>query len=171
MKDDKKDGVEVFHRVNRLKLKAGGSPDSQSGKLDPQMIAAANKVVADASSSYNKELERVMDKLNKAWLAIKNSGSASSAEIENLYHLSNQVKDLASTFNFKIMSDFAASLRKFVHVYDETNPNHKVIIQAHMDVMWVVYREDVKDGGGKMAQELKKTLSKAIEKHAKDAAE
>ena len=162
--DDKK--VEVFHRVNRLKNKAGGT-DGVRGKFDPEMIEQANQVVADAAENYPEELERVMKELTGLWSEIKNAKMKDEEKTEQLYHLANQVKDLAALFNFKLMADFASSLRKFADVFDVTNKAHVTIIQAHMDVMWVVYRENVKDGGGVIAQELKKTLAKAIAEHSK----
>jgi hypothetical protein len=84
--------------------------------------------------------------------------------MEKIYHTANHLKDLASTFSYELMQHFALSLRDFTESIDVNKKEHHIIVQAHRDVMWVVYHENIKDHGGPKAEELKQIVAKAIEK-------
>ncbi len=159
--------VEVFHRVNRLKLKAGApSPDAAPGFLDPKAIERADLAIKDEGAVYVEELKDVLGKLEGAWeAALAVSNGRAYTEIEEVYHYANHVKDLAATFGYGLMKHFGASLRAFAADIDIKNEAHHVIVRAHLDVMWVVYHENIKDHGGPKAEELKEIVAQAIERY------
>lgn len=161
--------VEVFHRVNKLKLKAGAaSVHDGPGHLDPKAIKKAQTVIEKRQALYMSEVEKELLTLTGAWEASKKAGTKEGAvkPLDKLYHCANHVKDLAATFDYQLMQHFAQSLREFAKKIDITNKAHHIIVHAHTDVMWVVLRENIKDHGGPKAEELKKIVAMAIEKYS-----
>lgn len=165
-KDTDDGDVEVYHRVNKLKLKAGAGLHDGDGFIDIHSIKRAQTVIERKESLYGNEVEDVLKRLRSAWDKMKSDDEAVVVDgIEELYHYANHVKDLATTFNYELMGYFGASLREFSEKIDVKNEKHLIIVQAHIDVMWVVYKEHIKDGGGEKATELKKIIAAAIKKY------
>lgn len=158
--------VEVFHRVNRLKMKAGAAPGDAPIKLDPNAIERAETVIETKAKLYPDEIKTVLDNLQTAWQTIqKTEGEQQEKAIEDLYHTANQAKDLAATFGYSLMQHFGLSLREFTEKIQPDQSEHKIIVQAHINVMNVTLKENIKDDGGKKAAELKAIVQQAIEKY------
>ncbi len=161
--------VEMFKRVNRLKLKAGGGLNDGPGKIDSSSIDRANSVVQNMASLYPREIKNVLSALDKQWNEIKDlpEGHEKRPKLaEKISNTANQIKDLAGTFGYTLMEYFGESLRDYILDTDLTKKQHFVIVQAHIDVMGVAFREGLKDDdGGPIAEELKKMVNAAIEKY------
>lgn len=167
--EDVVSGVEVYHRVNRLKIKAGAaSVEDGPGFIDPRAINRAQTIIEKRQALYMSEVEKVLVKLVTVWDDLKKTGAGekSGTLIKKLSLCANNIKDLASTFDYELMQHFGFSLRSFTEKIDMKNKAHHIIVQAHIDVMWVVYKENIKDEGGPKAAELKKIVAVAIEKYS-----
>lgn len=158
--------VEIFHRVNRLKLKTGAGLHDGPGFIDTHAIKRAQGVIEKKETLYTKIVEESLERLDEAWKNFKDAEGDESRKqaMEKIYHTANHLKDLASTFSYELMQHFALSLRDFTESIDVDKKEHHIIVQAHRDVMWVVYHENIKDHGGPKAEELKQIVAKAIEK-------
>jgi hypothetical protein len=163
-----KDNVEVYKRINRLKIKAGGDLGGEaSGQIDPESIAKANTVIEKAAEMYPMQIKNVLKLLNKSWAEIKEKGPEDRRQsAEKISNLANNVKDLAAQFGFDIMAYFGGSLRDYIMKSELTKPEHLIIVQAHVDVMDIAYNEGLRDEESAMAEELKKVLAQAIEKYS-----
>ncbi|MAQ70951.1 MAG: hypothetical protein CL565_02035 [Alphaproteobacteria bacterium] len=161
--------IELYNRVNRLKLKAGLSHTDPNAKLriDPSTIDKADSIIEKKAEAYPVEVKRVLKVLDNNW-AKAQSGDRQSVPMlmEKIYHNANQIKDLASTFNYPLMQHFGISLREFVEKIDINKGAHRTIVEAHIDVMWVVLNENVHDEGDERAQKLKSLVQKAINKYS-----
>jgi len=157
--------VEIYHRINRLKIKAGGDPGGGPGYLDPDAINRAETVVIKSVELYEDEIKAVLENLSDSWKKLKNNND-DSEELDIFYNFANQVKDLAATFGYPLMQHFGLSLREFTEVIDLSRTQHHIIIQAHIDAMWAVYSGGIKDHGDKNAEDLKESVSRAIEKYS-----
>lgn len=166
--DPKNEAVEIYHRINRLKLKTGAGLHDGPGFIDPHAIVRADTVIQKKQSLYPKMVEESLNRLEEAWVQFKAAeGNKQRRDaIERIYHSSNHIKDLASTFSYELMQHFALSLREFAERIDPDRKEHQVIVQAHLDVMRIVYQENIKDHGGAKAEELKLIVAKAIEKYS-----
>ncbi len=164
--ENEKDQIEVYNRVNKLKLKAGAGLHDGAGYIDPHTIDRAQTVIDKKETLYRNEVEEVLKNLGAAWGKMKSGDEAIMTDgAEELYHYANHVKDLATTYNYSLMGHFGRSLRQFAEKIDVKNEAHLVIVQAHLDVMTIVYREHIKDEGGEKAQELKNIVAQAIEQY------
>lgn len=166
--DKKEEAVEIYHRVNRLKLKTGAGLHDGPGFIDPHAVVRADTIIQKKQSLYPKMVEESLMRLEESWKEFKaaSGDEARRESIERIYHTSNHIKDLASTFQYELMQHFALSLREFAERIDLSRKEHLVIVQAHLDVMRVVYQENIKDHGGVKAEELKLIVAKAIEKYS-----
>lgn len=166
-KSSKDQNVEIFHRVNRLKIKAGSSKDGPPVKFSKERLKEPHKFKEDLAENYDDELGTVMDDLEAAWEGLLSGKSETIHESrEKLYHKANHVKDLASTFHYPLMQHFGLSLREFIEKIDPENKDHHTIVRAHLDVMWIVKKEDIHDEGGEKAKELKQMVEIAIREHS-----
>ena len=161
--------IEIFKRVNRLKLKAGGGLNDGPGKIDSGAIEKANTVVQTMASLYPREIKNVLAALDKQWVKIKDlpeDHPERTKTAEKISNIANQIKDLAGTFGYTLMEYFGESLRDYILETDLSKKQHFTIVQAHIDVMGVAFRENLKDDdGGALGEELKKMVNAAIAKY------
>lgn len=164
---DEKPKVEVYNRINRLKIKAGGSAKGGPGKLDPNAIDRANAVIQKMSDLYPTEIKKSLDELTKLWEQTKIiSFDARRDNAKKISNIANQIKDLASTFGFDLMEYFGESLRDYILDVDLSQKEQIIIVQAHVDVMQVAYSQNLKSQQHPLAEELKKTVAAAIAKYS-----
>ena len=159
--------IEIFNRVNRLKEKAGGSTGEGAGKFSASSIEKADMVIEDMASLYPKEIENMLGMLGTEWSLLRGGTQEDekASRIERMSHMSNQIKDLAGTFGYSLMEYFGESLREYILETDLSREEHYTIVQAHIDVMEVAFKQNLKSDGGALGLELKETVKKAIEKY------
>ncbi|MAQ71390.1 MAG: hypothetical protein CL565_04265 [Alphaproteobacteria bacterium] len=164
-----KSDVKIIHRKNKLKAKAGGE-GGKSGYIDPNAVARGQASIEKQEENYADEVEIILTKIDSAWDDLKSELDDPKKEKQNLstlHNYANNIKDIAKTFNYELMSYFGESLRDFCEKLNARNPVHQVIVKAHIDVMWAAFKTNIKGEGSKEAEELKVILNKAIEKHSK----
>ena len=159
-----KSGVKMFHRVNKLKMKAGGDSEAGAGFIDKASIRRAQAAIDDKNDSYGDEIQTMLTDMEGIWKAVLADNDEDMCTA--LYHKANHIKDLAETYNYELMHYFGKSLREFIEKLDVNKKPHQIIVRAHIDVMWVVYDEKIKENDDEKAQELKEIVIKAIEKHS-----
>lgn len=161
---DKK--AEVYRRVNKLKLKAGAGLHDGPGQIDPYAVERAQTVVQKKEHLYRNEVEENLKRMNEAWKKLQSEDDAVKEDgREELYHYANHIKDIASVYKYELMQHFGQSLREFCEKIDTSKVEHSAIVQAHIDVMNVAYKQNIKDQGGEVADELKTMVEKAIDKY------
>lgn len=167
LSDDKR--VTIFHRLNMLKMKAGAQLDDERyGFINSMGVKKAQASIDKEEENYSKEIEAIIVKLETAWEDLKNTDDPKKQKklLHELYNYANNVKDIATTFNYSLMGYFGKSLRDFCEKIDLADTAHHTIVQAHIDVMWVTLKTNLKGDGGEQAQELKEIVEKAIEQHS-----
>jgi hypothetical protein len=163
--------VKILHRINRLKRKAAAGTDgdeTQAGFIDPAAVTKAQAAIDGQAGHYPEEVCRILDKLENSWNELKAEKDSRKAQtfLSWLYNYANNIKDMAETYHYGLMAHFGKSLRDFCEYIDIAKPAHHVIAQAHIDVMRIVYNENIRDLGNPKAEELKMIVAKAIEKYS-----
>jgi hypothetical protein len=159
--------VQIFHRRNKLKLKAGTESEAP-GFIDPAAIQRAQATIDEKEKHSRDEMGESLARLNAAWqeaLKKSNAGEARQ-EIDRLYNYANNIKDLAETYDYYLMTHFSESLRDFCEKIDIRNEAHHTIVQAHIDVMQISWHDNIKDEDGLKAAELKDIVARAIDKYS-----
>lgn len=159
--------IEVYHRLNKLKLKTGfGLDEDKVGFIEPSAIARAQKRIEQKEQEYPATIKEVLDNLTATWEELKTSGPDKRDElIDKIYNYSNNIKDLTATYQHDLMQHFSLSLRNFCERINAEKEAHQIIVQAHLDVMWITYNEKLKGEAGPKAEELKKIVAEAIKKY------
>jgi hypothetical protein len=169
MNSSSKDKISIIHRINRLKLKAGAElTDDRAGFIDPLALYRSQRVIDEGAEQYDEELEAVLVKLDSSWadlMAAKDEKSVKRIRSQ-MFNYANNVKDLAETYGYTLMVHFSVSLREFSERVDPQSLPHQVIVQAHLDVMWVTFHQSIKTDESALAQELKDVVAKAISAHS-----
>ena len=167
MSEENKPKVEIYNRINRLKIKAGGTAAGGPGKLDQNSIDRANAVIQKMSDLYPDEIKKSLEELNGLWEETKSMPeNARTANARRISNCANQIKDLASTFGFDLMEYFGESLRNYILDIDLSQKEQIIIVQAHVDVMQVAYSQNLKSQEHPLGEELKKTVATAIAKYS-----
>lgn len=161
--------VEIFHRINRIKKKvAKGIAFNTPGTINPEHIKNAQAIVDNGEENYKNEIHTALESLDACWKSFSDISEDSAIE-ENLVQInkySNHIMDLASVYGYELMAHFGKSLRDFSSKINPLDPVHQTIVQAHINVMWVAYNENIKEQDGKKAEELKLVLKQAIQKYS-----
>lgn len=164
---EEKPQVEVYNRINRLKIKAGGTATGGPGKIDQNSIDRANAVIHKMSEQYPDEIKKSLEDLNAVWSETKAMAfDKRGANARAISNIANQIKDLAGTFGFDLMEYFGESLRDYILNIDLSQKEQVIIVQAHVDVMQVAYSQNLKHQEHPLGEELKKTVAAAIAKYS-----
>jgi len=148
-------------------LQAGLPVRGPSGVIDPSTIKKAQTHIDEKEGEYTDEVKIVLEKLSDSWQSFKDAGADDAPEwIEKIYNYSNNIKDLTSMYQHDLMTHFGLSLREFCEKIDIEREEHHVIVQAHIDVMWVTYEQQLRSDSSEKAEELKKVVAIAIEKYS-----
>lgn len=164
--EDEHPSVEIFTRVNRLKMKAGGTIGGGAGRLDDRAVERADTVIRKMAAHYPDEIRRILESLNALWGETKAMSEDSRHDnARTLSNMANQIKDLAGVFGFDLMEYFGASLRDYILDIDLSRKEEIIIVQAHIDVMQLAYSQNLKSQDHPLGEELKRTVAAAIEKY------
>ena len=167
MSKNSSEQVEMYHRINKLRLKAGLPVRGPAGVITPKSVKKAQTIIDDKEEEYTDEVRDVLSKLSDSWKGFRDAGQESGSEwIEKIYNYSNNIKDLTSMYDHDLMTHFSLSLRDFCEKIDLDKKEHHVIVQAHIDVMWVTYEDQLRSDSSEKAEELKKVVAVAIEKYS-----
>lgn len=140
---------------------------SGPGKFDDDAIKRADAVIKKMSDFYPEEIGKRLGHLDRLWAETREMPPQSRAANARLIsNAANQIKDLAGTFDFDLMEYFGESLRDYILDIDLSRKEQATIVQAHVDVMQVAYRQNLKHQKHPLGEELKKTVAAAIEKYS-----
>lgn len=168
MKNPSKD-VEIFHRINKLKKKAGLSlTDGKKGVVDHAAVKRAQNAIDEKENEYPPTVKDLINQISQIWKSIKDMPNEEEQKqaLETVYHLANNVKDITETYNHNLMHHFSLSLRDFCEIVDLKKSEHNIIVEAHLNVMLITYEEKLKNDETAQAEELKNVVRQAIEKYS-----
>ena len=154
--------IEIFMPPNVLKAKMG------SGKLDLSAVKRAEQAIDSLKSEFTGWVVHDVSRLVEAGAAyVKQSNEETLAD---LYRAAHDLKGQAATFDFPLISRVASSLCMLT---DETVcglPLPLNLIDAHIDAIRGIVRDNLKDPSDQTATELAAELEQQVagflEKHA-----
>lgn len=161
--------IEIFQRINRLKAKVGGNPnDTREGALEKGVIKKADELIKDFCKDCDTIVFSVLEKLMGTWKKVAEMKRSSKRDdlAQEMFTLAHEVKDVAGMCGYKLMSEFAESLRDYITETSLDQDTQKIIVQAHIDAMNAALRNNIRDEGGPAAMELKALVKRAIEKYS-----
>ena len=154
--------IEIFMPPNVLKAKMG------NGKLDLSAVKRAEQAIDNLKSEFAGWVNHDVSRLVEAGQAyVKQSNEET---LSNLYRASHDLKGQATTFDFPLISRVAASLCLLTDDTSYGLPLPLNLIEAHIDAIKVIVRDNLKDPSDQTATELATELETQVagflKKHA-----
>ena len=154
--------IEIFMPPNVLKAKMG------NGKLDLSAVQRAEKALANLQGEFAGWMSQDVGRLVEAGVAY-----AKQSDVEKLcdiYRAAHDLKGHGTTFGFPLISRVAASLCLLTDDTSYGLPLPLSLIDAHIDAIKVIVRDNLKDPSDQTATELAAELEQQVagflEKHA-----
>lgn len=148
---------EVVSPPNRLMtvVSNGDGPDLQT------ILSRAAAALASIKDDYVEELrcdiaaiEQLLPQLTT------NAGQDSAAARAHIYRTSHEVRGLAGTFDYPLLSAIGSSLCLFLEQAGDRADLHINVIEAHVGAMKAVLAENVTGDGGTRGRVLRQSLSR-----------
>jgi hypothetical protein len=152
--------AQVIRPPNTLRMKVGGG----FGGIDAGAIAKAEQALAAMSSQFSQWLQDEIVKLDLAQTAIRESGyNATTAE--GLYFRAHDLKGLGSTYQYPLVTRLAGSLCKLLDDPAKRMAAPPVLLDAHIDAIKAVVRDEIKTDDHPVGKVLAETLEARVAEH------
>ena len=161
--------VILYKVANKLIKKIGfNHPNPEEGGIDPKSIEKAEKIIETLCENCRDNIKSNLDKLNQCWIEMRDMPDCEerTALSKEIFTFAHEIKDIASLCGYSLCAYFAESLRDYIEKTDPNFKSQRIIVQAHIDAMIVVHKQDLKEDGGPAADELKDMVKVAIQKYS-----
>lgn len=165
---DKGIKVEIFKLANHLKARMGARFERQKEAfLAPEAIVEADKLIADLCETSPQTMTALLQALTDLWaqMRVMPEGPERHALGQKVFMQAHEIKDIGAMCGYELVAHFAESLRDYVGRSELNISAQLVIIQAHIDAMQAVMRQNIKSDAGPKAEELKAMVKIAIGKY------
>jgi chemotaxis protein histidine kinase CheA len=132
--------IELFMPPNILKAKAGSSPRG----LDLKAIARAESAVQELSGEFRDWAAQDLERLAAARDSHADNSSAETRAA--LLRAAHDLKGQAASYGFPLVGRVAWSLSRLLDEMPEVLDLPAGLVDAHVDAMQVIFRENVADG-------------------------
>jgi chemotaxis protein histidine kinase CheA len=137
--------VQFIRAPNTLrKAKSGKGP----GKLDPQLLARAEKAVVEMEQEYARWAGEDINLMESIIENIKQSRGKDQGLIRDLYRHAFDMKGQGGSFGYQMVTQIAGSLTDFLESRSILKAIDMEACTAHVSAMRAVFAQDVRDDGG-----------------------
>ncbi len=147
------DQAQVIPAPNALRLKVGGGRFS----LDADAVARAEAALKSLSGQFSQWMQDELTKLDAARAAIRASGMTPQTA-ETLYMRAHDLKGLGATYEYPLVTRIAASLCKLIDNPDTRATAPLALVDAHIDAIKAVVRDEIKSEEHPVGQALSEEL-------------
>lgn len=133
-------------------------------KLDPQLLARAEKAVEKIQQNYTDWADEDIAAFDAALADLRKETGDHAAVIKELYRLSLDMKGQGGSFGYLMMSEVAASLHDFLARRTALSRLDIDVIDAHVSALHAIYGQQVRDDGGITGRALLAGLEKLVAK-------
>ncbi|WP_374515972.1 Hpt domain-containing protein [Brevundimonas sp.] len=152
--------AQVIRPPNTLRLKVGGG----FGGIDASAIAKAEEALKAMSAQFGQWLQDEIVKLDKAQADIRSQGyNAQTAEA--LYFRAHDLKGLGTTYQYPLVTRLAGSLCKMMDEPGKRMAAPLVLIDAHVDAIKAVVRDEIQTDDHPTGKALAETLEARVAEH------
>lgn len=148
----------LIERPNLLKEKVGGS-------LSPALYNKMEAAVEHMAIDFEAWMRETTDALHLLWQQLS-SKSLNPQTLEALMRTALEVKSLGETYGYPLATRVAHSLCRLVVKMQNgpENPVHKVFVEAHVQALKAIMRDNIKNAenpiGIALASELEANVAK-----------
>lgn len=152
--------AQVIRPPNTLRLKVGGG----FGGIDAGAIAKAEEALKAMSAQFGQWLQDEIEKLDKAQTDIRTRGYDEQTA-EALYFRAHDLKGLGTTYQYPLVTRLAASLCKMMDEPAKRMAAPLVLIDAHVDAIKAVVRDQIQTDDHPTGRVLAETLEARVADH------
>lgn len=148
---------QVIPVPNTLRLRVGG----RLGGIDPAAIAKAEAALKNLSGNFSTWMNDELAKLEAARARVRSEGM-NPETAENLYFRVHDLKGLGATYEFPLVSQFAASLCKLI---DEPATRCKApmfLVDAHIDAIKAAVTGNIKSADNPVGKAMLTELERRV---------
>lgn len=149
--------AQVIQVPNTLRAKVGG----RLGALDQEAIAKAEAALADLSSQFDSWLMDEIKKLEDVQATIKAEGMTAE-NAEALFYRAHDLKGLGTTYGYPLITRIAGSLCKMIDDEEKRATAPRVLVDAHLDAIRAIVRDQIKAEDHPMGKILAVTLEDRV---------
>ncbi|MFA4952404.1 MAG: Hpt domain-containing protein [Brevundimonas sp.] len=149
--------AQLFTPPNTLRMKVGGG----FGGIDAGAIAKAEEALKAMSAQFGQWLQDEITKLDAAQTAIRTQGLTQETA-EGLYFRAHDLKGLGSTYQYPIVTRMAGSLCKLLDDPAKRTEAPIVLLDAHIDAIKAVVRDEIQTDEHPVGRELAETLETRV---------
>jgi hypothetical protein len=149
--------AQIFTPPNTLRMKVG----SGFGGIDAGAIAKAEEALKAMSAQFGQWLQDEITKLDAAQAAIRTQGLTAETA-EGLYFRAHDLKGLGSTYQYPIVTRMAGSLCKLLDDPTRRTEAPIVLLDAHIDAIKAVVRDEIQTDEHPVGRELAETLEARV---------
>ena len=152
--------AQVIRPPNTLRLKVGGG----FGGIDAGAIAKAEEALKAMSAQFGQWLQDEIVKLDRAQADIRNQGY-NEQTAEALYFRAHDLKGLGTTYQYPLVTRLAGSLCKMMDEPAKRMAAPVVLIDAHIDAIKAVVRDQIQTDDHPTGKALAETLEARVAEH------
>lgn len=150
---------QVIRPPNPLRAKVGGF-----GGIDAAAIAKAEAALKAMSSQFGQWLQDEIIKLDQAQADIRAKGYTPETA-EGLYFRAHDLKGLGATYQYPLVTRIAGSLCRLMDDGDKRMQAPVAILDAHIDAIRAVVRDEIQSDEHPVGRELAETLEARVTEH------
>ncbi len=152
--------AQVIRPPNTLRLKVGGG----FAGIDAGAIAKAEEALKAMSAQFGQWLQDEIVKLDKAQSDIRSEGY-NTQTAEALYFRAHDLKGLGATYQYPLVTRLAGSLCKMMDEPAKRMAAPLVLIDAHVDAIKAVVRDQIQTDDHPTGRALAETLEARVAEH------
>ncbi len=149
--------AQVIQVPNTLRAKVGG----RLGALDQEAVAKAEAALADLSTQFEGWLMDEITKLDDVYATIKAEGM-NVQNAEALFYRAHDLKGLGTTYGYPLITRIAGSLCKMMDDEAKRAAAPRLLVDAHLDAIRAVVRDQIKSEDHPMGKILAVTLEDRV---------
>lgn len=152
--------AQVIHPPNVLRAKVGGG----FGGINADAIAKAEEALKAMSAQFGQWLQDEITKLDAAQAAVRTEGF-NPQTAEGVYFRAHDLKGLGTTYQYPMVTRLAGSLCKLLDDPAKRMAAPIVLIDAHIDAIRAVVRDQIQTDDHPTGRVLAETLEAKVATH------
>ncbi len=152
--------AQVIRPPNALLAKVGGG----FGGINADAIAKAEEALKAMSGQFGQWLQDEIGKLDAAQIAIRTEGFTPQTA-EGLFFRAHDLKGLGATYQYPLVTRLAGSLCKLLDDPIKRMDAPMVLIDAHIDAIRAVVRDQIQTDDHPTGRVLAETLESRVAAH------
>lgn len=151
--------AQVIRPPNTLRMKVGGGFG-----INADAIAKAEEALKAMSAQFSQWLNDEVAKLDQAQADIRDQGYTPQTA-EALYFRAHDLKGLGTTYEYPLVTRIAGSLCRLLDDADTRMNAPVVVLDAHIDAIRAVVRDQIKTDEHPTGRALAETLEQRVAQH------